>query len=138
MALVAPGLFSANGNGQGVAAATAIRVTPDSTQVPIPVFQCGPAPGSCAPVPLDWGGANNRVFLNLYGTGIRNRSSLANVRCSMGGTDAPVLFAGAQGGFAGLDQVNVEVPGSLRGRGDVSVVLTVDGASSNPVTIYVQ
>ena len=136
MAVVAPGLFSANGSGQGVAAATAIRVTPDGAQVPIPVIQCGT--GGCTGVPLDWGGANNRIFLSLYGTGIRNRTSLANVRCSIGGTDTPALFAGPQGAFGGLDQVNVEVPGSLRGRGEVSIVLTVDGVSSNTVTINVQ
>jgi uncharacterized protein (TIGR03437 family) len=49
----------------------------------------------------------------------------------------PVLSAGAQSQYAGLDQVNVELPGSLRGRGDVDVALAVDGKPANVVTIRV-
>jgi uncharacterized protein (TIGR03437 family) len=51
--------------------------------------------------------------------------------------DSPVLFAGAQGTFVGLDQINVEAPGSLRGRGEVSLVLTVDGQAANAVSINI-
>jgi uncharacterized protein (TIGR03437 family) len=43
----------------------------------------------------------------------------------------------AQGQYAGLDQVNVLLPGSLRGRGDVDVVMVVDGKPANIVTIRV-
>jgi uncharacterized protein (TIGR03437 family) len=136
IAPVAPGLFAANGNGQGVAAATAIRVAPDGTQSPVAVFQCGTTAGSCTPAPMNIG--SDRIFLTLYGTGIRNRSSLENVRTTIGGTNAPALFAGPQGTFVGLDQVNVEIPASLRGRGEVSIVLNVDGQASNAVTVNVQ
>ena len=136
IATVAPGVFSANGNGSGVAAATAIRVAADSTQTPVTVFQCGKAAASCTSVPIDV--TNGAVFVTLYGTGIRNRSSLANVSCTMGGVAVPVLFAGAQGGFVGLDQVNIQIPASLKGRGEVSVVVTVDGQAANAVTLNVQ
>jgi uncharacterized protein (TIGR03437 family) len=136
IAAVAPGVFSANGSGGGVAAATAIRVAPDGTQTPVTVFQCGTAAGSCTPAPIDV--TNGTVFVTLYGTGIRNRSSLANVSCTMGGVAVPVLFAGAQGGFVGLDQVNIQIPASLKGRGEVSVVVTVDGQAANAVTLNVQ
>jgi uncharacterized protein (TIGR03437 family) len=133
---VAPGLFSANGTGTGVAAATAIRLNPDNSQSPVTVFQCGATAGSCTAAPIDL--TNGPVFVTLYGTGIRRRSSLANVKCTMGGVDAPVLFAGAQGGFAGLDQVNIQVPNSLRGRGEVNIVLTVDGQDANVVTLNIR
>ncbi len=136
VARVAPGIFAANGGGTGVAAATAIRVNPDNSQTPVTVFQCGTAAGSCTPARIDL--ASGPVFLTLYGTGIRNRTSLENVRSTIGGVDAPVLFAGAQGAFPALDQVNVQVPSSLAGRGEVTIVLTVDGQTSNPVTIGVQ
>ena len=136
IAAVAPGLFAANGDGRGVAAATAIRVTADGSQVPVAVFQCGDTAGSCIPAPIDIGSGD--VFLTLFGTGIRRRASLDNVRCSMGGADSPVLFAGAQGVFVGLDQVNAQIPATLRGRGEVSIVLAVDGQASNAVTIRVQ
>ena len=91
---------------------------------------------SCVPAPLDV--STGPVFLTLFGTGLRNRSSLENVSASIGGVDVPVLFAGAGGGFPALDQVNVQVPASLRGRGALSVVVTVDGQNTNPVTISVQ
>ena len=78
------------------------------------------------------------MFLTLYGTGIRGRSSLAGVTCRIGGVDAPVIFADAQGGFVGLDQVNVRVPRVLAGRGEVELVLTVDGQATNTVRVNLQ
>jgi uncharacterized protein (TIGR03437 family) len=73
----------------------------------------------------------------LFGTGIRGVSSLSGVRVAIGGIDVPALSAGAQMQYAGLDQVNVELPASLRGRGDVNVALVVDGKPANIVTIRV-
>ena len=134
IARVAPGLFAINT--ANVAAATAIRVNPDSSQSPVTVFQCGLTADSCVPAAMDL--SKGPVYLTLYGTGIRNRSALANVRAAIGGVDSPALFAGAQGVFPALDQVNIQVPDSLRGRGNVSIVLTVDGQSTNPVTVSVQ
>ena len=136
VAAVAPGVFSANGNGTGVAAATAIRVAADGTQIPVTVFQCGTTAGSCTSTPIDV--TNGGIFVTLYGTGIRNRSSLANVTATMGGVSVPVLFAGPQGGFIGLDQVNIQIPASLKGQGEVNIALTVDGQAANVVTLNVQ
>ncbi len=130
---VAPGLFAVNGNGQGVAAATAVRVATDGTQVPVELFRCATA-GNCTPVPVD---VTTPVFVSLYGTGIRGRSSLNGVRASAGGVDLAVQFAGAQGA-PGLDQVNVELPPSLRGRGEIPLVLSVDGKVANTVTLQIQ
>jgi uncharacterized protein (TIGR03437 family) len=50
----------------------------------------------------------------------------------------PINYAGAQGDFAGLDQINARLSRSLIGRGEVSVVLTVDGKGANPVTIHLK
>ena len=69
---------------------------------------------------------------------IRGFSSLANVTCMIGATNVTVLAAGAQGQFAGLDQVNVQLPASLKGAGTVNVVFTVNGQTANPVTISIQ
>jgi uncharacterized protein (TIGR03437 family) len=118
---VAPTLFTTNAAGTGTAAATAIQVQTGNTQVPI----------STTPVNVT-GGA---TYLTLYGTGIRNRSSLSNVQLSVNGTALPVTFAGPQGAFAGLDQVNVLLPASLAGSGVADLMLTVDGQNSNVVTI---
>jgi uncharacterized protein (TIGR03437 family) len=48
-----------------------------------------------------------------------------------------VSYAGAQMSFDGLDQVNVQIPPSLRGRGQVDVVLTVDGQRANVVRVSI-
>jgi uncharacterized protein (TIGR03437 family) len=134
---VAPGLFTANSDGKGVPAAVALRVVAGGAQSPLDVYRCGTAQGTCAAVPIDLGAATDQVYLELFGTGIRGRSALAAVTATIGGQNADVSYAGPQSGYAGLDQVNVRVPRTLIGRGDVDVVLTVDGKASNVVTIRV-
>lgn len=54
------------------------------------------------------------------------------------GTETPVLGTAAQRQFAGLDQVKVRLPRALAGRGEVDVVLMVDGKSANVVKVRVQ
>jgi uncharacterized protein (TIGR03437 family) len=71
--------------------------------------------------------------MTLYGTGIRNHTGV--VTCSINGVGTPVLYAGAQGQYEGLDQVNIGPLMNLAGSGDVNVVLSVDGQSSNPVLL---
>jgi len=137
VAPIAPGLFTANADGKGVPAALALRVAANGAQSPLEVYRCGIAAGSCVPVPIDLGAATDQVILELFGTGIRGRSALTAVTATIGGQAADVLYAGPQGSFSGLDQVNIRVPRSLAGRGDVDVVLTVDGKTANTVTVRV-
>ena len=134
---VAPTLFSTNQAGSGVAAATAIMVQAANPllQSPVPVFQC--AGSSCVSVPIVLG-VDTPVYVSFFGTGIRNRSSLANVAMTINGIGVPVLYAGPAPGFTGLDQVNAGLVLSLRGSGESNVVLTVDGQAANTVTINVQ
>jgi len=133
---VAPALFSANNDGQGVAAAVALRVKADGSQSFEPVAQFNGTRFVSAP--LDLGPESDQVFLILFGTGIRFRSSMTAVTAKIGGVDAPVLFAGPQGGFVGLDQINLAVPRSLIGRGEVDLILTVDGQPSNTVRVNIR
>jgi uncharacterized protein (TIGR03437 family) len=135
---VAPGIFTANADGKGAPAAAAITIAPDLTQTTQEVARCGGTPGSCVTSPIDLGAPGSQVILTLYGTGIRGRSSLAAVRAKIGGVDAEVQYAGAQPQYAGLDQVNVVIPGALAGRGEVDVVLTVDGKASNTVRMNIR
>ena len=61
------------------------------------------------------------------------------MQATIGGSDAPVLPAGAQGGFAGLDRVNVGLlPHSLTGADEVNVAVTAAGITSNTVTIVIE
>lgn len=50
----------------------------------------------------------------------------------------PVIFAGAQPAFPGLDHVNLLLPASLKGTGTVNVNLTVDGMTSNTAALTFQ
>jgi uncharacterized protein (TIGR03437 family) len=91
------------------------------------------------PVPVSLGAQTDRVFLVLYGTGIRNVRALSRVEARVGGTAVPVTFAGAQGQFIGLDQVNVgPLPRTLAGAGTATIVLTVDGFPANTVTVQIE
>ncbi len=133
VATVSPGIFTARGNGTGVAAGIAIlRSLSTQTDTDVPMFQC--SANGCISVPID-SGADTEVFLVLFGTGIRGRSSLANVTAPIGGVSVPVLFAGAQGQFPGLDQVNVSLPQNFAGHGEQDLVLMVDGYAANTVRV---
>jgi uncharacterized protein (TIGR03437 family) len=137
IAPIAPALFSADGTGSGVAAATAIEVNAGNPQLqgPVQVFHCASTGCVADPIRL---GVDTPVFLTLYGTGIRNRSGPANVIVSINGNSFPVQYAGPQPQYPGLDQVNVPLSLNLRGSGASNVILTVDGQPSNTVTINIQ
>lgn len=135
---VAPGLFSVNASGQGLAAALALRVKADGPLSYEPIARYDATQQRFVAVPVDLGPETEQVFLILYGTGLRFRSALAAVTCQTGGTDAPVLFAGAVDGLAGLDQINVRLARNLAGRGEVEIALTADGRAANAVRVNVK
>lgn len=134
---VAPGLFTANANGQGPAAAVALRVKADGTQSYETIGDYDAA-GRFVLRPLDLGPESDQVFVLLFGTGFRLNSGLSAVSVRIGGADAPVAFAGAVAGLAGLDQANVRIPRTLAGRGAVEVILTADGKTTNSVRLNVR
>ena len=76
-------------NGTGLAAATAVRVKAGNPELqsPIPLFDCSSLP--CEALPIDLG-IDTPVYLTLYATGIRNRSSLDNVLVTINGISVPV------------------------------------------------
>jgi uncharacterized protein (TIGR03437 family) len=138
IASVAPGLFSANASGQGVAAAVVFRRRADGSESFEPVAQFDQAQNRFVPLPIDLGPATDQVFLIPFGTGLRFHSGLSAVTCSIGGANMEVLFAGATPGFVGLDQANARLSRSLIGRGEVDVILTADGKTANTVRISVK
>ncbi|MGH9840185.1 MAG: FG-GAP-like repeat-containing protein, partial [Blastocatellia bacterium] len=135
---VSPGLFSADATGNGLAAAVLLRIKADNSQIYEAITRFDPAQNKFVAVPIDFGpasGATDQLFLIPYGTGCRNRSALSAVNVKIGGTDAETLYAGPQGSLAGLDQINARLPRTLAGRGEVDVVVTVDGRAANPVRV---
>jgi uncharacterized protein (TIGR03437 family) len=138
---VAPGLYTASQNGQGVASGIAI-CTGTCSGWPNPIgqnqfyqytFTAGN--GGTVPVPLSVA-QGDTVVVELFGTGVRNVSSLSAITATINGQNAPVLYAGAQSVYQGLDQVNVQIPNSLAGSGPVNVVLTVDDTVNNVSTTF--
>jgi uncharacterized protein (TIGR03437 family) len=134
IASVVPSIFTMPGG--RVAAAVAVRAAADGTQTNVPVFQCSAS--SCSATPIDLAMTTDTVVVVFFGTGLRKNSGVSNVHATIGGVDAPVLFAGAQNEFPGLDQLNVQIPASLGGRGEVPVVFTIDSQQSNSVNIAIR
>ena len=119
---VAPGIFASPSN---MAEAYGVRIEADGTQTLLPV-------GS--PIILD----DRPVSLVLSGTGIRNRSSLDNVRCTIGSISMSVEYAGPDGDVPGRDQVKVRLTAALQGNRDGHLILMVDGVSSNTVLVDIR
>lgn len=136
IAAVAPSLFTANADGLGVAAAVALRVKADGTQVFEEVARYDSAQRRFVFAPIDPGPVTDQLFLILFATGFRNRSALENVTAQIGGLGVQTLYAGEQGGFVGLDQINLPLPRSLAGRGELEIELIVDGWGANIVKIF--
>jgi uncharacterized protein (TIGR03437 family) len=130
-----PGLFSATSTGRDIASAYVVRVR-NGVQTYEAIAQFDTGQNKYIYLPIDLGPATDQVFLVLYGTGIRFRSSLTTVALTMGGSNAQVVYAGPQSEYDGLDQVNALIPRSLAGRGEVDVLLTVDGKPANPLKVY--
>lgn len=135
---VKPGLFSANSSGQGVAAAIAVRIKSDGTQVAESMLQYNQTTKLYESVPLTVGDSTEPLYLLAFGTGFRNRPATSTVTATIGGVAAEVTYAGAQGTLVGLDQANIRIPASLAGKGEVNLVLTVDGKTANTVTLNIK
>ena len=132
LAPFAPGIFSASssGTGQGDIFDLSYRLVDASNPA---------APGSYVTLYCTGLGA----VTNQPPTGspapvapLAQTTALPNV--TIGGAQATVQFSGLAPGFAGLYQVNVQVPpGSATGSA-VPVVLSIGGVASNTVTMAVQ
>ncbi|NOT61194.1 MAG: hypothetical protein HOP19_13325 [Acidobacteria bacterium] len=136
IARVAPGIFAANATGQGVPAAVALRVKADGSLTYENISQI--QGNAIVPAPIGLGPESEQVFLVLFATGARFNTGLSNVSVDIGGITAPVLYAGAQGSFVGLDQLNLRLPRTLIGKGLADLTATVDGQVTNKVQIRIQ
>jgi uncharacterized protein (TIGR03437 family) len=135
---VAPALFTANQSGEGPPPAvqtTLIRRFSRTDGFAL----CGAAAEACASLSITLGDEETEAYIALFGTGMRGHAGLHEVSATIGGEDVPVFFAGAQGQYAGLDQVNLgPIPRALAGRGEAEIVITIAGKQSNAVTVTIE
>jgi len=142
MAATGPGIFSLNSQGTGPGAIL-IANSADLAQ------PTGGVPGrSSRPV-------NRGDFISIFCTGLGALTTTppadgavtppgmlfnisVSVTVSIGGVIVAPTFAGLAPGFAGLYQVNVQVPANVTPGNAVSVFLTTDSVKSNTVGIAVQ
>ncbi|WP_031500615.1 hypothetical protein [Bryobacter aggregatus] len=131
---VAPAIFTADLSGTGVPAAQILRVTA-AGQVS---YESPLQGGTSASLPrsIDLSARpSDKVYVILYGTGIRRRS-LNPVIATTSEIALPVLFAGSQPQYPGLDQINLgPLPQSLASLGTADITVTVDGVPANTVRL---
>ncbi|HEX5230456.1 MAG TPA: FG-GAP-like repeat-containing protein, partial [Bryobacteraceae bacterium] len=135
VAPVAPGLFTVDSAGK-VPAAQVVSLDANNHQTFQPVANC--AGNSCTLAPIVLNPADQN-YLILYGTGIRGNGGTSGVTVMLGGDEAPVAYAGPQGQYPGLDQVNVQIPQSFGVQGKVTITLSIGSigppAASNSVEV---
>ena len=128
----APGIFTANTSGSGGPAAL-------WTLDGINYSSVTNADGTLRAIPAG-------AYLVLFVTGIRHAPDpiasdgngvAESVHVVLGGVTATPLFAGPQGEFVGLDQINLQIPANLTGRGQVEGVITVNGRAANIIQLRV-
>ncbi|MGH9839484.1 MAG: hypothetical protein ACREEM_11945 [Blastocatellia bacterium] len=133
----APDVLTADASGRGAAAALFYRAKLDGTEgryEPVTTIESGKPVLVPARPPAE----DEVLYLILFGTGWRNHAT-ANGQLREGAsaylndTPAQVTFAGAQGDFYGLDQMNIQIVPSLKGKQIVQV--QADGKLANPVEI---
>ncbi|HXS96965.1 MAG TPA: Ig-like domain repeat protein [Candidatus Limnocylindrales bacterium] len=132
----APGIFTANQNGQGIAQAVLLDVAPSGNQTRSNTAAYNAVSSSWIANAISMN-TTDSYYLELYGTGIRYATG-QQVTATINGQSVPVLYAGAQPQYPGLDQVDVQIPASLKGAGTVNIVLTVNGQAANTVTVTIQ
>lgn len=86
------------------------------------------------PVPVSVGSGGRPNYLILFGTGLRDQGA---VQVRVGGQLCNVMWSGAHPQFAGLDQINVQLPESLRGVGLTGVTVTASGFVANLAQITI-
>lgn len=130
------GIFTANMTGGGAYAGHVIYVRADGSQTVANSTVLDSSGKTFVPNPIHLAAPGEQVYLVLYGTGIRHADSLT---ATVNGVSVPMIYFGAHGLYAGLDQINLgPLPGSLAGAGTVNIGIAADGQTANTVTARMQ
>ncbi len=99
-----------------------------------PVYQSSGSGIAPRPIPLPTG--SDQLILTVFGTGLRDYQG--TFYAMAGNQFAPVLYAGTQGGFLGLDQVNIQLSSTLPSGTLPISVGNFTGGFSNTASILIQ
>ena len=114
-------------------------VKPPNVQFFEPVAEFDQAAQKYAPALIDHGPEEDILILVLFGTGWRNArlesSRFTVVEGNGNTTNCPINYLGKQPTFPGLDQANVVLPRTLKGKGDVDLMFNIDGFTANKVRL---
>jgi uncharacterized protein (TIGR03437 family) len=135
---LAPGIFAVNAQGTGQGA---VLISNTTTLV----APAGSIPGRTSRP------ANPGEFITIFCTGLGQvtppvatgqlapgtHNTVASTTVSIGGITTNAAFSGLAPGFAGLYQVDVQVPAAVAPGSAVPLVITVGGKPSNQVTVAI-
>lgn len=138
IANTAPAVFTAASDGRGLAASYALRIRANGQQTVEQVVRYDAPSSTWIPIPIDLGPDGDQVYLVLFGTGWRFTPTAGSLKVRINGSPAAPVYAGPQGDFVGLDQINLRLDRSLSGRGLVDLQVDVDGVTSNVVKIHIR
>jgi uncharacterized protein (TIGR03437 family) len=129
----APGIFSTNmsGTGQGAiliggTGTLAQNGSPATRGAYVSIFCTGLGP------------VTNPPATGLAAAAGAPSLTISTPIVNIGGVTATLNYSGLAPGFAGLYQVNAQVPATISAGGAVSVVISIGNVASNTVTIAVQ
>jgi len=129
---IGPAFFTANSSGRGFPAGYVVRTRANGTQVTEAITRFDSITNQVVAVPITVNNPGETVTLVLFGTGIRGLDStgstgnnLGKFRISAVANGVSTLlnnrYAGEVQGLVGLDQVNVDLPASLAGKGTIDI-----------------
>lgn len=117
----APGVFTATGDGKGTSTAQCGRISPDGLSFVLSAPPCSVGTSAQADV------------LVIYGTGFRNATG---IQVRIGDQTLTPTYAGPQGEFLGLDQINVNLTAALASKtGQEITVIVPTNIESNKSTV---
>lgn len=131
-----PALFAANSDGAGAPAGELVRVVGTVVQHSEPLADFDSGSGRYVPHPIQFQSEDERIIVVLYGTGFRNAPAPPDSLVLLNGQPSEAVeYIGKQESFAGLDQLNFELPRNLAGAGQVKVAVSVQGLVSNELIL---
>lgn len=144
-------LFTADASGQGAPAGLLLRVKANGEQVYESLARFDATQNRLVPAAITRR-PGEQLFLILFGSGLRyapnsdgndTNGVAERIEATIGGVNAPVIYAGVAPGYVGLEQINLQIPDSLMANPNTTVTIRVRDVldtlkQTNSVTISIQ